>query len=84
MSKVSDSPERPFSKSGPIYRAASDLEELQKSLRDNNLRGISSTKDDALLVGELDLLVFACVVEGSHALVAIKAKEETLSQPVKM
>jgi hypothetical protein len=84
LSKVSDSPERPFSKSGPIYRAASDLEELQQILRENNLRGISSTEDDALLVGELDLLVFTCEVEGSNALLAIKAKEEALSQPVEV
>ena len=84
LSKVSDSPERPFSKSGPIYRAASDLEELQQILRENNLRGISSTENDALLVGELDLLVFACIVESSHSLFAVKAKEETFSQPVEV
>ena len=37
LSKVSDSPERPFSKSGPIYRAASDLEDLQPMLREKKL-----------------------------------------------
>lgn len=57
---------------------------FKKRLRENNLRGISSTEDDALFVGELDLLVFTCIVEGSHALFAIKAKEETLSQPVEV
>ena len=55
-----------------------------KILREYNLRGISSTEDDALLVGELDLLVFTCEVEGSNALLAIKAKEEALSQPVEV
>ena len=49
-----------------------------------NLRGISSSENDALLVGELDLLVFTCEVEGSNALLAIKAKEEALSQPVEV
>jgi hypothetical protein len=60
------------------------LEELQQILRENNLRGISSTEDDALLVGELDLLVIASEVERSNPLIAIKAKEEALSQPVEV